>query len=157
MRSIPMVLAIIAAAAATASSVEVLAESPPTQEMTGEQVVGVVFTDVEKRLIRAYFEKHADASVADEAGDENGNGKSKKMPPGLAKREHLPPGLQKQLEKNGALPPGLAKRDLPANLVAKLPPAHAGTLRQIVGNDVVLIQEGTNIVLDILENVLRKN
>lgn len=154
MRSIPVVLAIIAAAAA-ASSVEVLAASPSAQKMTGEQAVGVVFSDVEKRLIRAYFEKHADASVADETND--GSGNSKKMPPGLAKREHLPPGLQKHLEKNGALPPGLAKRDLPANLVAELPPAHAGTLRQIVGNDVVLIQEGTNIVLDILENVLRKN
>lgn len=139
MRSIPVVLAIIAAAAATASSVEVLAASPSAQEMTGEQAVGVIFTDVEKRLIRAYFEKHSDASVTDEADDGNGSGKSKKMPPGLAKREHLPPGLQKHLEKNGALPPGLAKRDLPANLVAELPPAHAGTLRQIVGNDVVLI------------------
>ncbi len=32
------------------------------------------------------------------------------LPPGLAKKDHLPPGLQKHLWKRGSLPPGLQKR-----------------------------------------------
>ena len=36
------------------------------------------------------------------------------LPPGLAKREHLPPGLQRHLERNGTLPPGLQKKLQPS-------------------------------------------
>jgi hypothetical protein len=126
------------------------ARAAQPQQMTAGEAVGVVFTEIEKKLIHDYFQQHPGT-------DESGNkGKSKKMPPGLAKRGQLPPGLQMQLEKNGTLPPGLAKRDLPPDLLSHLPLAHAGTLRQIVGNDVVLLQEGTNIVLDILENAVKK-
>ena len=32
------------------------------------------------------------------------------LPPGLAKKEHLPPGLQRQLVRNGKLPLGLEKK-----------------------------------------------
>ena len=122
-------------------------------EMTGEQAAGVVFTEIEKRIIRDYFGKHPEPA---QDGDGGGKGKSKKMPPGLAKRQHLPPGLEMQIQKNGTLPPGLAKRDLPAGLVSELPRAHPGTVRKIVGNDVVLIQEATGIVLDVLEGALKK-
>lgn len=122
-------------------------------EMTGEQAAGVVFTEIEKRIIRDYFGKHPESVVDGHGG---GKGKSKKMPPGLAKREHLPPGLEMQIEKNGTLPPGLAKRDLPAGLVSDLPRARPGTVRKIVGNDVVLVQEATGIVLDVLRGVLNK-
>lgn len=157
MRSIHWMLAVSALMAASLSSAAVPAAPPASEQMTGQQAAGIVFTEVEKRLIRDYYEKHSETSAPDGEEDEGGHGKSKQMPPGLAKREHLPPGLEKHLEKNGTLPPGLAKRDLPANLVAQLPPARAGTLRQIVGSDVVLIQKGTNVILDILENVLKKN
>jgi len=37
----------------------------------------------------------------------------KGLPPGLAKKEHLPPGLQKHLARNGQLPPGLQKKIQP--------------------------------------------
>jgi len=157
MRPTHWMLAVSALMAASIGSAAAPAAPPASEQMTGQQAAGIVFTEVEKRLIRDYYEKRSGTSASDEAEDEGGHGKSKQMPPDLAKREHLPPGLQKHLEKNGRLPPGLAKRDLPANLVAQLPPAHAGTLRQIVGSDVVLIQEGTNVILDILENVLKKN
>ncbi len=83
-----------------------------------------------------------------------GKGKSGKLPPGLAKKKELPPGLQKQLERGGTLPPGLAKRSLPDELDEKLGDPAEDTERVIVDNDVVLIEKGTGIILDVLEDVL---
>ena len=40
----------------------------------------------------------------------------KGLPPGLAKKDHLPSGLQKHLARNGQLPPGLQKK------LQRLPP-----------------------------------
>jgi Ni/Co efflux regulator RcnB len=79
-----------------------------------------------------------------------GKGKQKGMPPGLAKKGELPPGLSKR----DTLPPGLAKRDLPAEVTRQLPPPPAGTERVIVDNDVVLIEKGTQVVLDIIKDVI---
>ena len=78
------------------------------------------------------------------------------MPPGLAKRESLPPGLQKQLEKNGTLPPGLEKKlnPLPDDLDRRLPRLPDGVRRVVVDRDVLLVEDGTNRVKDILRNVL---
>ena len=82
------------------------------------------------------------------------HGKSKSMPPGLAKRDSLPPGLAKQLEKNGTLPPGLAKRSLPEDLKIKLPPREKGQERVIVDDDVILVEKETGKILDIIRDVL---
>ena len=83
-----------------------------------------------------------------------GKGKSKEMPPGLAKKESLPPGLQKQLEKNGTLPPGLAKRDLPYDLAKQLSSITKGHKRVIVDRDVVLMEETTGLILDVIRDVV---
>ncbi len=79
------------------------------------------------------------------------------LPPGLAKRDDLPPGLQKYLEKNGTLPPGLQKRmqPLPSSLEIKLPKLREGTKRVVVGGNVVLVEERTSRVLDIVRDVIR--
>ena len=58
-----------------------------------------------------------------------------------------------KLERGGTLPPGIAKRDLPGNVVAKLPKRSDGAIRQIVGDDVVLIERGTDIILDVIRDV----
>ena len=76
------------------------------------------------------------------------------MPPGLAKRDRLPPGLQKQIQRNGSLPPGLAKRGLPGDLRGQLP-RRRGQDYRVVGNDIVLIETATNVILDIMKGVLR--
>lgn len=86
---------------------------------------------------------------------DKGNGKSKGLPPGLAKRDSLPPGLQKQLDKNGRLPPGLAKRDLPSDLAAKLPKRDDSQDVTIVEDDVVLIDKTTGVILDVIKDVVR--
>ncbi len=76
------------------------------------------------------------------------------LPPGLAKRDRLPPGLQKQIQRNGSLPPGLAKRGLPGDLRGQLPHRRGQDYR-VVGSDIVLIETATNVILDVMENVLR--
>ncbi|CCQ72065.1 hypothetical protein [Magnetospira sp. QH-2] len=86
----------------------------------------------------------------------HGKGKGKGLPPGLAKRDSLPPGLAKHVEKHGKLPPGLSKSDLPNDLSDQLPPPPVGTERQVVDNDVVLIEKATGTVLDVLYDVVTK-
>jgi hypothetical protein len=74
------------------------------------------------------------------------------LPPGLAKREHLPPGLQKQLIKNGRLPPGLEKKmePLPRVLEVRLPRLPEGRRRIVIGGNVILMDETTSIIVDII-------
>ena len=95
-----------------------------------------VFGRDEQRIIVDWF-----------ADDRNLNG----LPPGLAKREHLPPGLQRQLVKNGHLPPGLEKQiqPLPVVLEAKLPPVPDGQKRFIIGGNVILMNQSTSVIVDI--------
>jgi len=117
-------------------------------------VTDVIFDAVEKRLIREYFAPQDRKGQTKSDKEPRGKGKKnqhgkKGLPPGLAKRRGLPPGLAKRQQ----LPPGLARRDLPNGLLAILPAAAAGTERLVVGNNVVLIQKATGIVLDILSDV----
>jgi hypothetical protein len=77
------------------------------------------------------------------------------LPPGLAKRDRLPPGLEKQLVRNGTLPPGLQKRvqPLPRDLEILLPRLPDGWRRILLGRDVILQEDRTSRILDILRNV----
>jgi len=103
------------------------------------------FLDEERRIIRDYYRPT------------NKKGKSKGLPPGLAKRGgNLPPGLQKHLEKNGQLPPGLQKRlePLPSDLSRRLPRLPDHWERVIVDRDVILLDRRTNRILDIIEDVV---
>ncbi len=129
-----------------------------SNHLTTEQVVDRVFTTVERRILRRYYEARG-GSGANDSGDRGGKhgnkgagkGKNNGMPPGLAKRGgDLPPGLVK---RGGELPPGLAKR-LPSDLERELPPRPGTYRRVVVDNDIVLIDAATNKVLDILEDVL---
>ncbi|HDP89923.1 MAG TPA: hypothetical protein ENN42_08210 [Thioalkalivibrio sp.] len=75
------------------------------------------------------------------------------LPPGLARRERLPPGLERQLYSRGTLPPGLEYRRLPYDLDRQLSRLPDGYGRMVVGAHVVLIDENTRIVFDIIRNV----
>ncbi len=80
--------------------------------------------------------------------------KSKKLPPGLAKKQQLPPGLSKQVQWHGRLPPGLEGRALPAELERELAPLPAGYVRIRIGGDVVLANKHTRVVLDVVHDVV---
>ncbi len=114
-----------------------------------------VFSAVERRVIREVLSAAGvkDAEVEKGNGGKKAKG-SKGAPPGLAKRDRLPPGLQRQLERNGRLPPGLEKKQFPTELRVHLPTPLPGTERVIIGNDAVLIDIATNIVLDIIRDVV---
>jgi Ni/Co efflux regulator RcnB len=74
------------------------------------------------------------------------------LPPGLAKKDHLPPGLQKHLARNGQLPPGLQKKvySCPPELERQLPPPPPECAHVLVGGNLVLLNRRTNVVVDIL-------
>jgi hypothetical protein len=78
------------------------------------------------------------------------------LPPGLAKRESLPPGLRKQIEKNGTLPPGLEGKlhPLPEELERNLPLLPDGISRVVVDRDVLLVEDATSRIKDIMRDVL---
>lgn len=79
------------------------------------------------------------------------------LPPGLAKRDRLPPGLEKQLRERGTLPPGLQKRaePLPYDLERRLPRLPTGYRRSVVAGNVILMDERTGVIADIIRDVLR--
>jgi hypothetical protein len=101
--------------------------------------VKVAFNDHDRRLVYDYYR--------------NKKVKNKGLPPGLAKRRKLPPGLQKQLKKNGTLPPGLAKRSLPYKLEERLSRIPRGYVRLKVGGDIILMNETTEVIVDIIHDI----
>ena len=109
-------------------------------DVATDRLLGTVISAVERALIGDYVRK----------AKTSGQG----LPPGLAKRQHLPPGLQKHIDRTGRLPPGLEKRRLPGDLRALLP-IRSGQDFRVVGNDIVLIETATELILDVMQGVLR--
>src|SRR5689334_9554269 len=68
-------------------------------------------------------------------------GPSAGLPPGLAKKDHLPPGLERQVHRNGTLPPGLQKRvqPLPGACTARLPRLPSSWVRVALGRRILLL------------------
>jgi hypothetical protein len=99
-----------------------------------------VFSKDEVRIIREWFSSPTNL---------------KGLPPGLAKKEHLPPGLQRQLVRNGKLPPGLEKKlePMPQAVEVRLPPLPEGRRRIVISGNIILWDDKANVVLDILANV----
>lgn len=124
-------------------------------KLTSSDIAAGVFSAVERRAILDYYSA---APVPDRRDDEGGHGKGHGkhgkdgLPPGLAKKASLPPGLAKKRE----LPPGLAKRDLPPDLLMRLPDPRPGQQRIIVDSNVLLVDIATGIVLDILQDVVTR-
>ena len=77
----------------------------------------------------------------------------KHMPPGLAKKGHMPPGHQKHLQKHGTLPPGLNRYYLPMDLERNLARLPSGYVRIRVGGDIVLLDENTQVIMDVIYGI----
>ena len=100
-----------------------------------------VFGERDREIITRYYSNHGS-----------------NLPPGLAKRGgNLPPGLEKHLERNGTLPPGLQKRiePCPEELERQLPPLPAEYQRAVIGAHVVILNRNTNVIVDIMKDVVR--
>jgi len=97
----------------------------------------VTFSSAEITVIADYYHEHARSTK------KNGKG-----------RKSLPPGIAKNLAKGKPLPPGIAKQVLPPDLSDKLPPAVDGYERIIVAGKVLLVEIATQVVHDVLTDVL---
>jgi hypothetical protein len=64
----------------------------------------------------------------------------------------LPPGIAKNIARGKKLPHGIAKHALPAGLRARLP-KRAGYEYARVGQDVVLIEQTSGVVADMIERI----
>lgn len=64
----------------------------------------------------------------------------------------LPPGIRMNLARGKPLPPGIAKRQVPHDLLVRLP-RYPGYEWQVVGTDLLLVTVGTLIVHEILKDV----
>jgi hypothetical protein len=124
-----LILALLAAVPATTAPA---AAKQKHQQQQSPDLMDVVFSEIEKRLIREYY-----------AGQGHG-----------VAPDSLPPGIRKRLARGKGLPPGIAKRYLPSDLEGRLPP-RAGIERRVIGSDVVLVVIATNIVLDIIFDAIK--
>ena len=143
--------AAVAIGAAPAPAQEGAAPGSQGVTQANPTIADLVLTEIEKRIIREYYRGGEDAAGQKDAKDKSG------LPPGLAKKDTLPPGLAMQLERNGTLPPGLAKRDLPDDLLARLPRRPWGQNLVIVDDKVLLIERATDLILDVLETATAGN
>lgn len=100
-----------------------------------------VFTKEERTIIKDWFGNSTNLSG---------------LPPGLAKREKLPPGLERQLRERGKLPPGLQKKiqPLPPTLEKQLRILPTGYRRAVIAGNVIMMNEKTAMVYDIVRNVI---
>lgn len=154
-----LVLAVLTASPAQAEGIklsDIIWKPRGGEKSASEAVLERVFTEAEKVLIGDYYKARRSGDGEKHGkGKDKGKNKGKSMPPGLAKKDKLPPGLAMQLEKNGKLPPGLEKRDLPDDLESRLP-LRKGLKRILAGDNVVLVDAATEIILDVLEGVAKQ-
>ncbi len=73
---------------------------------------------------------------------------------GKGRNGSLPPGIAKQLERGKPLPPGLAKEYPPAEILVSLPSPGRGLQYVVVAGKLVLIEVATQVVRDVLTDVL---
>ena len=132
---------------------------------TSPSIGSIVIGTIERRILQDYFQRQLnlyqieintpEPVVQQSNGKPGKNGhkknKHKKIPPGLAKKGTLPPGIAKQLAANQQLPPGLQYRQLPGEVLNKLPQAPTGTRYLLVDDKVLLVQSATNLILDTLQ------
>lgn len=119
--------------------------APAQRKTAGDKVREVlpeaaqVFTVQEQTIMKNYFR-------------DNRSG----LPPGLAKRDRLPPGLERQLQRRGTLPPGLQKKvqPFPADLERRLRVLPTGYRRVVIAGNVILMNEKTALIYDIVRNVI---
>lgn len=67
--------------------------------------------------------------------------------------DELPPGIRKNLARGKPLPPGIAKR-VEGPLARDLP-YYPGYEWTVAGDDALLIDSATRLIVDIIDNVLR--
>ncbi len=105
------------------------------------------FSDEERRVVCEYVQDY----------HQKGGGKSKQLPPGLAKKVarggKLPPGWQQKCAVGEIMPPDVYDQchPLPSEVVLKMPPPPEPTLTVTIGGKVVRLLKATREILDIFD------
>jgi len=110
-----------------------------TQPQSGVSV-HVFFNDQRQDQVRSYYTRQY---------------RSGHCPPGLAKKNNgcMPPGQAKKWQVGRPLPADVVSYDLPRQVVVELgpPPPHHRFVR--VASDILLIAEGTGMIVDAIEDL----
>jgi hypothetical protein len=82
--------------------------------------------------------------------------RGKGLPPGLAKKQHLPPGQAQQLRKGVMLPPGLLRvaEPLPLVIEKQLYVLPTGYRRAVIAGNIVIMNEKTALIYDVMRLVI---
>ncbi len=102
--------------------------------------IRVVFSQREATIVLEYYRDHAGSSRRGKGG----------------RNKSLPPGITKNLRRGKSIPPGIAKQNLPVGLIDLLPPAPRGFERIEVAGKVLLVEIATQIIHDVLEDIVFK-
>lgn len=105
---------------------------------------GTHFNDQNRTYVRQYYT------------DNYGNGK--RCPPGLAKKHNgcMPPGQVRNLAVGQPLPSGVTVYSVPQPVIRQLPAAPVGYRYVLIGGDVVLVQQQNNLIVDIIQGMIRR-
>ncbi len=134
-----MRIATLVAAGILALGPALIADSHAADLLGGTFGVEVAFTPHEIEVIRDHYETDRQSKSK---GKSRGHQKS------------LPPGIRKNLARGKPLPPGIAKQTLPYELRQALPPVRDGHERIIVDGKILLVEIATQVVRDILTDVI---
>ncbi|MES2785795.1 MAG: DUF1236 domain-containing protein [Pseudomonadota bacterium] len=104
---------------------------------------GAYFNDIQRDNARRYY--------AQQYGD------GRRCPPGLAKKNNgcVPPGQARNWQVGQPIPRGVTVYSVPQPVIMQLPPAPYGYRYARVGNDIVLVQQQNNLIVDIIQGLLR--
>ena len=133
-----LLTAAVAVIAVTSACAATPAPRTPAPQGAASAASTPVFTALEIEIIRDYYRDHSSTAAA------HGKGKHKSLPPGIAKN----------LARGKPLPPGIAKRALPGDLAAALPPVRTGHERVIIDGRVLLVEIATQVVRDVLYDIV---
>ena len=103
---------------------------------------GAFFNDQQRTLVRQYYTTTYS--------------NAKRCPPGLAKKNNgcLPPGQVQQLVVGQPIPRNVTVYQVAQPVIRKLPAAPVGYRYERIGGDIVLVQQQTNIIVDIIQVLL---
>ncbi len=105
---------------------------------------GTHFNDQNRTYVRQYYSKNY------------GNGK--RCPPGLAKKNNgcMPPGQVRNWTVGQPVPRGVTVYTVPQPVIRQLPAAPYGYRYVLLGGDVVLVQQQNNVIVDIIQGLLKR-
>lgn len=103
---------------------------------------GAYFNDQQRTLVRQYYTTTYS--------------NAKRCPPGLAKKNNgcMPPGQAQDLVLGQPVPKNVIVYQVAQPVIRKLPAAPVGYRYERIGGDIVLVQQDSNIVVDIIKGLL---